>query len=65
MTVVNFNKAKKAKARADKTARAAKNAVKFGRSKAEKQRDQTTNDALKAHVDQHKQETLFDTEPKR
>lgn len=37
--IVNFNKFRKEKARADKKARADENAVKFGRSKAEKSRD--------------------------
>ncbi|WP_412563241.1 DUF4169 family protein [Thalassobius sp. MITS945101] len=36
MTVVNLNKFRKAKARADKKVQADENAVKFGRSKAEK-----------------------------
>ena len=56
MKVVNLNKARKAKTRAQKRARADENAVKFGRSKAEKdtmQREQT-----KAHrdLDGHKRE---------
>lgn len=37
--IVNFNKFRKEKARADKKARADENAVKFGRTKAEKSRD--------------------------
>lgn len=36
MSVVNLNKARKTKARADRKARADENAVKFGRSKCEK-----------------------------
>ena len=36
--VVNLNKARKAKARADKEAQAGINRVKFGRSKAERQK---------------------------
>lgn len=39
MTVVNLNKFRKAKARADQKAQADENAVKFGRSKAEKRLD--------------------------
>lgn len=39
MTVVNLNKARKAKARADEKARADANAVKFGRTKAERDLD--------------------------
>ncbi|MFY0680214.1 MAG: DUF4169 family protein [Thalassovita sp.] len=34
--VVNLNKARKAKVRAEKTQRASQNAVKFGRTKAER-----------------------------
>lgn len=37
--LINLNKARKQKARADATAQAAANRVKFGRTKAEKQRD--------------------------
>jgi hypothetical protein len=40
MTVVNLNKFRKAKARVEKRAQADENAVKFGRSKAEKSLDQ-------------------------
>ena len=36
MTVVNFNKAKKARSRADAKAQAAQNRVAFGRTKGEK-----------------------------
>jgi len=35
--IINLNKARKAKARVDKTARAEENRVRFGRTKAEKQ----------------------------
>lgn len=38
--VVNLNKARKAKARADKAAQAGINRVKFGRSKAEREHDE-------------------------
>lgn len=37
--VVNFNKARKAKAKSDARAVAEANGVKFGRTKAEKERD--------------------------
>jgi Domain of unknown function (DUF4169) len=37
---VNINRVRKQKARASKTARAVANAAKFGRTKAQKQRDQ-------------------------
>lgn len=37
--VINFNKARKQKARADAEKQAAENRVRFGRTKAQKQRD--------------------------
>ena len=46
-TVVNLNQKRKAKARAAKRAQADENAVRFGRTKAEKRRDA----ALKAKAD--------------
>jgi len=49
MTVVNLNKFRKAKARADKKAQADENAVTFGRSKAQKRLD--TARAEKAEKD--------------
>ncbi|WP_147124692.1 DUF4169 family protein [Shimia ponticola] len=55
-TPINLNKARKAKARAAKSARASENAVKFGRTKAEKAADKASVTRLKAHVDQHKTE---------
>ena len=39
MTAVNLNKFRKAKARAEKPAKAAANRAKFGRTKAEKAKD--------------------------
>lgn len=48
MTVVNLNKFRKTKARADKKAQADENAVKFGRTKAEK----TLNSAQNAKAQQ-------------
>ena len=53
---VNLNKFRKTKARADNTTRAEANAVKFGRTKAEKQA-QVSQDKAEAHrLDQHKRE---------
>ena len=37
--IINLNKARKAKARVDKSARADENRVRFGRTKAQKQAD--------------------------
>lgn len=49
---INLNKFRKAKARAEKTQRAAENRVKFGRTKAEKARDKLAADQAKLHLDQ-------------
>jgi len=53
---INLNRFRKAKARAEKSARATQNAVKFGRSKAEKHLQETKNAAQVQHLDQHKRE---------
>jgi len=47
--IVNLNKARKKKARADKAARADENRARFGRTKGERQRQ----DALKERADRH------------
>lgn len=51
---VNLNRFRKEKARAEKKARAKENALKFGRSKAEKTRDTLQKEKLQSHVDGHK-----------
>ena len=51
MSVINLNKARKAKARDRKRAKADENAVKFGRSKAQKTSEQATAERLKRHLD--------------
>lgn len=51
---VNLNRFRKAKARAEKKARADENAVKFGQTGAEKKRDKALNKKTKSQVDQHK-----------
>lgn len=48
---VNLNKARKAKARADKDQRAAENRVKFGRTKAEKARDKAETQQARSVLD--------------
>ena len=53
---VNLNKFRKAKARAEKAARAGQNAVKFGRSNAQKRLQETKNAAKVQHLDQHKRD---------
>ena len=53
---VNLNRFKKQKARAEKQARADQNAVKFGRSKAEKDREKSQAEKAKHHIDGHKRD---------
>lgn len=51
--VVNLNKFRKAKDRKDRRASADENAVKFGRTKAEKTLDRAEKDKSKRHLDGH------------
>lgn len=51
---VNLNRFRKDKARAEKKARADQNAVKFGRTKAEKDRDRAENKLAERRLDGHK-----------
>ena len=51
---VNLNRVRKEKARAAKKARANRNAVKFGRSKAEKDLEQARTDKTTRDLDGHK-----------
>ena len=53
---VNLNRYRKARARVEKKARADENAVKFGRSKAEKELDKARADKARRAVDQHKRD---------
>jgi len=55
-TPINLNKARKAKARAAKKAQADRNAVTFGRSKAEKQREAAETTKVTRHLDGHKRD---------
>ena len=52
--VVNFNKARKAKARHQKVIKAAENRVKFGRRKSDKQKAADLTKKLQKHLDGHK-----------
>ena len=54
--IVNFNQARKAKAKADDKSRAAENRAKFGRTKAEKTLDAARADKLKRDLDGAKRE---------
>jgi hypothetical protein len=56
MTVVNLNKARKARARSDAQAKAAQNRLSFGRTKAEKALTIARNDKLARDTDAHKRE---------
>ena len=55
-TPINLNRYRKAKDRAEKKARADENAVKFGRTKAEKQRDDLENRRAATKLDQKKRD---------
>lgn len=54
--IVNFNKARKAKAKTDKAQKADENRAKFGRTKAEKQRDAQERQAFERGIDLHERE---------
>jgi hypothetical protein len=56
-TPINLNKARKIRARAAKRVQADENAVKFGRSKAEKEVLQLQKQAAKRHLDGHQKDT--------
>ncbi len=51
---VNLNKFRKAKAKADKEQAAMENRAKFGRTKAEKQRDKAHKDKLSRLAEGHR-----------
>lgn len=54
MKPINLNKVRKDRARADKKARADENAVKFGRTKAERLLDAARNKQARAVLDAQK-----------
>ena len=55
-TPINLNKARKARLRADKHAKADENALKFGRSKAQRQVEDTDKSRAAQHLDQHRRD---------
>ena len=55
--IINLNRVRKTKTRAEKRKIADQNAQKFGRTKREKKRDDLIADKAKDHVDQHKLDT--------
>ena len=54
--IINFRKARKAKARAEKQAEAAENRAKFGRPKEEKNQSEAAKDLLDRKLDAHRRE---------
>lgn len=54
--ILNLNKARKAKARADKAAKARENRVKFGRSRAEKDLESARRAKAIRDIDAHRRE---------
>jgi hypothetical protein len=54
--IINLNKHRKHKARADAERRAADNRVRFGRTKAEKQKDAAETEAARHKLDQLRRE---------
>ena len=55
--IINLNRARKTKERAEKRKTADQNALKFGRTKGEKKRDDLIAAKAKNSVDQHKLDT--------
>lgn len=53
---INLNRFRKQQARVKKRAQAEENAVKFGRTKAEKQREKTEAERASRHIDGHKRD---------
>jgi Domain of unknown function (DUF4169) len=56
-TPINLNKARKAKARAEKEQRAQENRLKFGRSKAQKTGDKLSRKRLDQQLDQTRRDS--------
>lgn len=54
--VIKFGKARKKLARQRREAKASENRVKFGRTKSEKQAEETRKTTLKEHVEGHKRD---------
>jgi len=54
--IVNFNKARKAKARLQKVIKATENRVKFGMKKSEKEKAKALKEKLQGHLDGHKRD---------
>ncbi len=52
--IVNLNRARKAKAKKDRVQTAAENRARFGRTKAERQREEKTSEIEHRKLDQHR-----------
>lgn len=57
MSVVNLNKARKARAKVEAEAQAAQNRVKFGRTRGQKAADDAAREKLARDTDAHKRDT--------
>lgn len=55
--IINLNRARKERARTERRARSDENALRFGRNKAEKQRDRATKEKAERDLDGHRRET--------
>lgn len=55
--IVNLKRHRKRLARAEEEQKAAENRRRFGRSKAERQRNETEEARAQRHIDDHKRET--------
>ena len=54
--ILSLSKARKSRAKAEKEQAAAENRIRFGRTKAEKELTETTNEKARKDLDQHKRE---------
>jgi hypothetical protein len=54
--IVNLNRARKAKAKADREVQAAENRVKFGQTKAEKEKRRAEEEAARRRLEAHRVE---------
>ena len=52
--LINLNRVRKARARADKEAQAAENRIKFGRTKAEREKAEAERSLATRQLDSHK-----------
>lgn len=58
--VINLNQKRKANARVQKEKKASENRVKYGRTKAEKQKEKREAERAQRHLQGHKRETEED-----